>query len=221
MEKVKVRLASYTPDYKELLMLACSKPYGKDVTMKGVQRIIESGHLSVLEHCSASFEVDCSVRVLGQLTRHRHLSFTVKSARGCTFDEVVFPQAIIDYVRERIENNWAYGESEDEISKAIADEKNMATRHVTECYRDAIEEGFAHQDAAYYLPQGVMTSMVVTGNLRAWYEYLPKRLCKRAMPEHRKVAEMIHAELKKAMPEVFDRDFMQCDNCKEHSCAFH
>lgn len=221
MDKVKVSLASYTPDYKELLMLACSKPYGKDVTMKGVQRIIESGHLSVLEHCYASFDVACSVRVLGQLTRHRHLSFTAKSARGSEFDEVVLPQAFIGYVRERIENNWAYGESEAEISKAMADEKNRVTRRVTEDYRSAIEEGFAHQDVAYFLPQGVLTSMVVTGNLRAWYEYLPKRLCKRAMPEHRKVAEMIHAELKKAMPEIFDRDFLNCDNCKEHSCAFH
>lgn len=218
MDKVKVRLASYTPDYKELLMLACSKPYGKDVTMKGVQRIIESGHLSVLEHCYASFEVDCSVRVLGQLTRHRHLSFTVKSARGSWFNDVVMPQAIEDYVVDLVVQ---YEDNEKKIAEAIADSKNNATRHVLEEYKNAIEDGFSHQDAAYYLPQGVLTSMVVTGNLRAWYEYLPKRLCKRAMPEHRKVAEMIHAELKKAMPEIFDRDFLNCDNCKEHSCAFH
>lgn len=214
MDKVKVSLASYTPDYKELLMLACSKPYGKDVTMKGVQRIIESGHLSVLEHCYASFDVACSVRVLGQLTRHRHLSFTVKSARGSEFDEMVFPSVAIDNSRELFE-------SEGEWLEALADYKQTVTRHLLEMYKDAIDDGYAHQDAAYCLPQGVLTSMVVTGNLRAWYEYLPKRLCKRAMPEHRKVAEMIHAELKKAMPEIFDRNFMSCENCKEHSCAFH
>lgn len=215
MDKVKVRLASYTPNYQDLLMLACSKPYGKDVTMKGVQRIIESGHLSVLEHCYASFEVDCSVRVLGQLTRHRHLSFTVKSARGSWFNEVVMPQGVEEYARERLE-----GQENAETKLAFI--KGLISGQLLEQYKGAIQkDGFSHQDAAYYLPQGVLTSMVVTGNLRAWYEYLPKRLCKRAMPEHRKVAEMIHAELKKAMPEIFDRDFLSCDNCKEHSCAFH
>ena len=214
MDKVKVKLVSFTPNYKELLMLACSKPYGKDVTMKGVKRIVESGHLSVLEHCYASFEVDCSVRVLGQLTRHRHLSFTVKSARGSEFDEVVFPQEIADRSRE-------FFDDEGEWSEAMEDFKRSVTRHLLEVYKDAIGDGLPHQDAAYALPQGVLTSMVVTGNLRAWYEYLPKRLCKRAMPEHRKVAEMIYAELKKAMPEIFDRDFMNCESCKEHSCEFH
>jgi thymidylate synthase (FAD) len=220
MDKVKVRLASVTPNYKELLMLACSKPYGNDVTMKGVQRIVDSGHLSVLEHCSASFEVECSVRVLGQLTRHRHLSFTVKSARGSEYDEMVLPQAIDEYGMEK--GRQAYpNESEETIKILVDDDKKTAIRHSMELYGLSIEDGVPYQDAAYFLPQGVLTSMVVTGNLRAWYEYLPKRLCKRAMPEHRKLAEMIHEELRKAVPEIFDRDFMPCEHCKEHSCEFH
>lgn len=77
-----VDLISMTPNYMALLECACKQPYGKDVTEKSIKKIIESGHLSVLEHCYASFLVTCSVRVLGQLTRHRHLSFTCKSARG-------------------------------------------------------------------------------------------------------------------------------------------
>lgn len=220
MDKVKVKLVSFTPNYKELLMLACSKPYGKDVTMKGVGRIIESGHLSVLEHCYASFETECSVRVLGQLTRHRHLSFTVKSARGSEFDEMVFTQAMLDRARKHAITEYKRI-GEEEIEKIIDDNKNTATQCAMELYQLFRKDDWPYQDAAYFLPQGVLTSMVVTGNLRAWYEYLPKRLCKRAMPEHRKVAEMIYAELKKAMPEIFDRDFMNCENCKEHSCEFH
>ena len=39
-----------------------------------------------------------------------------------------------------------------------------------------LDGGAAEQDAAYWLPQGAMTDIVVTGNFRAWYEYLPKRL---------------------------------------------
>lgn len=220
MDKVKVKLVSFTPNYKDLLMLACSKPYGKDVTMKGVGRIIESGHLSVLEHCSASFELDESTRVLGQFTRHRHKSFTVKSARGSRFDQMVIPQRIEDRIRDVIRAVSPHL-TDEQVEFAVQKEKERMSRRAMQMYNDFLNEGIPHEDAAYFLPQGALTSKIVTGNLRAWYEYLPKRLCKRAMPEHRKVAEMIYAELKKAMPEIFDRNFMNCENCKEHSCEFH
>ena len=188
-------LVSVTPNYMELLKLACSKPYGNDVSDKGIQHIINSGHLSVLEHCYASFEVECSVRVLGQLTRHRHLSFTCKSARGSKFDVLELPHG--DFA----------------VFKDLSGVAMIP-------YQKALEEGVPEQDAAYLLPQGVRTSIVVTGNFRAWFEYMPKRLCRRAMPEHRELAEQIHKELAKAVPEVFDRGFMNCLNCNERSCEF-
>lgn len=190
-----VDLISITPNYMALLECACKQPYGKDVTEKSIKKIIESGHLSVLEHCYASFLVKCSVRVLGQLTRHRHLSFTVKSARGSQFDTFVNP-----FTFERVPL--------DDTSAGID-------------YVDAIVfENAKEEQAAYYLPQGVETSMVVTGNFRAWYEYIPKRTCKRAMPEHRKLAELIQERLADAAPEIFDKNFMNCKKCTERSCDF-
>lgn len=190
-----VELISITPNHMKLLKTACSQPYGKDVTDVGVGNIIKSGHLSILEHCYASFLVKCSVRVLGQLTRHRHLSFTVKSARGSHFDTFVDP---FDLERVPLDN----------------------TSTGTDYVRAMVFENAKEEQAAYFLPQGVETSMVVTGNFRAWYEYLPKRLCRRAMPEHRELAELIHQELAKAAPEIFDRNFMGCSDCKEQSCSF-
>lgn len=191
------RLVSITSNYMELLKLACSKPYGKNVTEKGIQRIIESGHLSVLEHCYASFEVECSVRVLGQLTRHRHLSFTVKSARGSTFDTLVMPY------------------EDGELVEIPADISSSFRG-----YLGWLSSGVSEEDAAYLMPQGAKTSMVVTGNFRAWYEYLPKRFCNRAMPEHRALAEAILKELTAAAPEIFKNVHKNCDVCKERSCDF-
>ncbi len=191
-----VKLVSITPNYKELLLLACSKPYGKDVSLKGLKHIIEAGHLSVLEHCYASFEVKCSVRVLGQLTRHRHLSFTCQSARGKEFDTFVYP-----------------------------DEKHntspLSQSKAGDLYRHILWMGTRLEDAAYYLPQGIQTNIVVTGNFRAWFEYLPKRMCKRAMPEHQELAKAIYEVLLKEAPEVFEHCKMNCANCKERSCEFH
>lgn len=192
---VSAKLISITPNYMDVLKTACSQPYGKDVTEQSIKKIIESGHLSVLEHCYASFLVTCSVRVLGQLTRHRHLSFTCKSARGSRFDTLVNP-----YTLGRVP---------------------LSTFNVGCTYIDALkDEDTKEEQAAYFLPQGVETSLVVTGNFRAWYEYMPKRLCKRAMPEHRKLAEAIQKCLADAAPEVFDRNFMNCAHCTERSCDF-
>lgn len=193
------KLISITPNVEELLKAVCSKPYGKNCSMRVIQEhIISSGHLSVLEHCYASFEVECSVAVLGQLTRHRHLSFTCQSARGCEFDEMIMP----DSFKEN-------GEDLLNFETAMSN------------YQEALEEGYSPEDARYLLPQGVKTHIVVTGNFRSWFEYFPKRLCKRAMPEHRKVAQAILEELKKACPVIFDRNFMNCGvNCKEKGCEF-
>ncbi len=67
------------------------------------------------------------------------------------------------------------------VPKEVVD--SMIDKHpMLHAYKECIADGLAEQDAAYFLPQGVETSLVVTGNFRAWYEYLPKRLCKRAMP---------------------------------------
>lgn len=203
----KAELISITPDYMELLKTACSQPYGKDVTDKSIKKIVESGHLSVLEHCYASFLVTCSVRVLGQITRHRHLSFTCKSARGSLFDTFIIPDGFYDYAKK-------HGAPK-EVVDVLKDNYSMLN-----AYKEHIDDGLSEQDAAYFLPQGVETSMVVTGNFRAWYEYLPKRLCRRAMPEHRELAELINQELAKAAPEIFDRTFLNCSNCIESSCEF-
>lgn len=193
------KIISLTPNYMELLKAACSKPYGNDVSGKGIQSIINSGHLSILEHCYASFEIECSVRVLGQLTRHRHLSFTCKSARGSRFDTMETPH--FDF-------------------KTDAALYRYLSTKVLEPYNLALDKGMKEEAAAYLLPQGVRTSIVVTGNFRAWFEYLPKRLCRRAMPEHRELAGKIHQALAEAVPEIFDRNFMNCANCTERSCEF-
>lgn len=187
-----VELLSITPNATDLIKTACSMPYGKDISDKVLQGIITSGHTSVLEHAVASFHVKCSVRVLGQITRHRFLSFTVASARAREFDTFINPGTLDSY------KNSTYLEE----------------------YQDSLNLGMSHEDAAYWLPQGVETEFVVTGNFREWLHYLGLRMCKRAMPEHRKVAEEIYKVLKEQCPTVFGKSPLRCANCPERSCSF-
>lgn len=190
---VKAEIVSITPNYMYLLKKAVGQCYQKGVGDKTIEAIIKSGHLSVLEHCHVSFKVTCSISVLLQLTRHRHLSFTVQSSRGSELSTI--HSTGIEFLDDLIAG-------------------------VMEDYKYCMNECNKKEDAAYLLPKAAEYNLVVTGSFRSWFEYLPKRLCKRAQPEHRELALQMQKELAKAAPEIFDRDFMNCDTCKERSCYF-
>ena len=190
----KVKLIASTPEPLSVIKTAISQCYQKEATDATVKHILKAGHLSVLEHASASFHVTCSLTVLLQMTRHRHLSFTVESSRG---------SALCGMERKDIERIDNYNQ------------KTMAF------YNELVYGGIRHEDAAYVLPKAALYRFVVTGNFRAWYEYLPKRLCKRASKEHRKLAQLLHNELCLLCPEIFCHVQANCAMCNERSCDFY
>lgn len=190
----KVKLIASTPEPLSVIKTAISQCYQKEATDATVKHILKAGHLSVLEHASASFHVTCSLTVLLQMTRHRHLSFTVESSRGST---------LCGMERRDIERIDRYNQ------------QTMAF------YNELIYGGIRPEDAAYVLPKAVLYRFVVTGNFRAWYEYLPKRLCKRASKEHRKLAQLLHNELCLLCPEIFCHVQANCAMCNERRCDYH
>lgn len=194
-----VKLVSYSKDYMDLICGALEKCYGKRPVTP--EKAIQAGHLSVLEHAYASFDINYSLAVLGQQTRHRHLGFTVKSSRGSHMPPKY-------YIPNEIKASIFLNEFMDLAGKCF------------DLYNRMVQDGINKQHAAYILPKGTLTELRVTGNLRAWFEYLPKRLCHRALPEHREIAEQIHTQLTLAMPEIFNREMMNCANCRERSCEF-
>lgn len=56
--------------------------YGAKCSINSLVKAVSAGHLSLLEHANATFELECSQKCLAQITRHRHFSFTVESTRG-------------------------------------------------------------------------------------------------------------------------------------------
>ena len=129
---MKVKLVSYSQDYLENILGAMGMCYGKTCGTKALQKSIEAGHLSLLEHSMATFEIECSLGVLGQITRHRHLSFTVKSSRGAEFDEAIIPEEIKKNKNNEETYTWF-------IDKAI------------NTYGKLIDSGVPLEDAAYLL----------------------------------------------------------------------
>jgi thymidylate synthase (FAD) len=61
----------------------------------------------------------------------------------------------------------------------------------------------AREAARYYLPSGMETKFVVTGNLRAWRDVLKKRDSEHADAEMQLFAKEVKRQLLQEYPDVF------------------
>ena len=174
--------------------------------------LFEQGHFSILEHASATFYLTgVSRALLAEITRHRHLSFSVLSQRFVDEEDanIVVPPA----VRSAKEINEAYYDEElgGGVIGATENLKVMADLAIA-TYAGLVEElqeteGLprkqAREAARAVLPNMVETRIVVTGNLRAWHEVIERRTAPDADAEFQQVAGLIRDELKKLAPVIF------------------
>ena len=189
-----VQLIDITPNAMEKLALVASVCYQSRPSERVVKKILELGHWSVFEHCYATFKIDMSVAVLLQITRHRHLSFTVQSSRAT-------------------ELTGFYKPDDERVLDAI--DETMTRYHIR------MNSGnYEHDELIYMLPKAAMYKVYVTGNFRAWMEYLPKRMCQRALPEHRAIANKISRILTAEYPDIFEKIGPNCKRCNEKRCEY-
>lgn len=176
--------------------------YGSKCSINSLVKAVSAGHLSLLEHANATFELECSQKCLAQITRHRHFSFTVESTRG-----------------KDITDNGYYDVSDgDERLNALLKEYWELT---TKTYGLMLQHGKSKEHAAYVLPLMANVKFYISRNLRVWFEYLQKRLCNRASDEHKELALEIYKRLHVLYPSIFNSEVMGlCCGCKENSCDF-
>lgn len=178
---------------------AWNRPNPKTASNEGyLQNILNQEHYSVLEHGSATFVLNkVSTGFLGRLTRHRHLSFSVLSNRFVN--------------RVGAELAPAPGLYPDGTKGEEAGLAEAVLVHALEAYEEIVERltdrGYtrkqAREAARAVLPQGIETSIVVTGNMRAWRDVLKKRNTPYADAEDQEIAKLILLELKKIAPNSF------------------
>ena len=176
--------------------------YGAKCSVNSLVKAVSAGHLSLLEHANATFELECSQKCLAQITRHRHFSFTVESTRG----------------KDITENGYYdISEGNESINQLLRDNWKFALQ----TYNYLLSCGKSKEHAAYVLPLMTNVKFYITGNLRAWFEYLQKRLCNRASDEHKELALEIYKRLHVMYPSIFNSTVMGlCEGCKESSCDF-
>ena len=157
--------------------------------------LFEQGHFSILEHASATFYLTgVSRALLAEITRHRHLSFSVLSQRFVDESEanIVIPPA----ARGSEKLMW-------EFENAAAGARHSYRELVEALLDSGLPRKQAREAARAVLPNMIETRIVVTGNLRAWHEVITRRTAPDADAEFQQVAGMIRDELKKIAPEVF------------------
>jgi len=146
------------------------------------RRLIRLGHLSVLEHASATFFIVCNRGISHEIVRHRMASYTQESTRYIKYDDL----QIIDFppnpqFRERLER---------------------VGRFLEENYKEGLTETTA-QYAREILPLATVTRLYMTANFRAWREIIGKRVDKAAHPQIQEIFKQILNQLIQAAPSCF------------------
>ena len=142
-----------------------------------VQRLIEQGHMSPLEHVSFSIEFLTDRGVLLELTRHRICSFSVQSTRYVAQkEEVTFCRPVF----------WEKGSAKMKLW-----ESNM--QMVENMYHSMLESGMKPEEARTVLPNSLATRGVMTCNYRQLLHMLSLRCSTAAHPQIRALFHELRA----------------------------
>lgn len=193
--------ATAAEELSEFAGRGCYESYSKPnpATEKNrdyIRNIIDQGHESVLEHGSVSFYLSGVSRALThELVRHRHFSFSQLSQRFVNEDEaaMVIPPAL---------------EGNGPAIATLGYTFNEALESYKELVQTLQDQGLprkqAREAARAVLPNCTETKLVISGNHRAWREFLKKRLDPAADAEIRRLAEMIRDHLKEVAPSMYE-----------------
>lgn len=154
----------------------------------------EQGHWSISEHATATlYFTGVSRAFLTELTRHRHLSFSVESQRFINAGDanIVLPPAVL-YSDEETQDRFIW--SAIESIKGYEDTQ-IAFRKLPKKQRNEAARGL--------LPNCVETRMVVSGNLRAWHEVIQRRTQPDADAEMQQIMRLANQQLHTVSPIIF------------------
>lgn len=164
-------------------------------------------HTSPFEHSAFSVAISCALPIRSQIMRHRTFSYNEVSRRY-TSEKIEFFD--VDSFKKQAHENLQCSTQED------IDNPQYATQIVHEAYDFAYEQyvrllelGVSREKARFVLPQGIMTSFWMTGNLLNWMKFLSLRLDPHAQEECREIAIACRDLLQQHFPktiEVFEAE---------------
>lgn len=228
--QLKVKLIAHTPEPEKLVAAAaklCYSQAGADEIMedltpenvdKFLNRLMDMGHASPIEHASFSFAIEGVSRALThQLVRHRMASYSQKSQRYVTegqFSYIVppeiaaVPEAKETFIQAMEQAQAAYDSLAEKLiaghKKELMDAGMEEKRAASAAEKQGIE------DARYVLPNACETKIVATMNVRELLHFFNQRCCNRAQWEIRRCAVEMLRECRKVAPVLFKHAGPRC-----------
>lgn len=155
-----------------------------------LNHIINVGHTSLFNHASVSFYATGLSRSLThELVRHRFLVFSQRSQRFVDESEANFVcPPLLDEV------------DHDDL-RAVLERALLASRKAYSLIADAlvergVERKKARETARAALPEATETRLVVSGNIRAWRDFITLRIAAGADAEIQRFAAMVLSEIR-------------------------
>ena len=180
-----------------------SKPVPATATNAGyLDHILQVGHLSVLEHSTATFYITgISRSVTHELIRHRHFSFSQLSQRYLPpgGPEVIEPEIIAADPALHEIFTAAVANSASAYAQLLAALEERAASAPD----GTLARKQARQAARGVLANATSTASVVTGNYRAWRHFIGMRATEAADVDIRGLAVDVLVELQALAPNVF------------------
>ncbi len=225
---LKVLLLKHTADPEETVAMAAKLCYSpSDIELlkvkiatrdqkKFVEKLMEMGHMSPIEHASFVFAVEGISRACShQLVRHRLASFSQQSQRYVSeeagFDYVVPPSI----------------EKDPELKGYFEEAMEMAQKTYNHIVKKLNSKGLkgeeANQDARFVLPNACETKIMITMNARELIHFFSQRCCHRAQWEIRALATEMLKLVKPVAPTIFKKAGPECIKGKcpegEYNCG--
>lgn len=196
---------------EDVLVTSDIIPFNLEKRIKLLKHVLDSQHLSVLEHCNITFLVSGVSRALThQLVRHRHCSYSQQSQRYVEFKDGVF-----EYVTPKSIEKYS----------DILVEYETHMRQISQLYTKMTEAGIPAEDARMILPNACCSNITVTMNLRELMHICNERLCTCAQDEIRamvrEMAKLVSKELPFMKPYLVPKceNLGYCNESPKRSCG--
>lgn len=169
-----VELLAITPDPAQLIERCgriCYKSAKKEVTdetaAEFIKMLVARGHMSVLEHPSATFRIVCDRGITHQIVRHRLASYSQESTRWCNYGKRKFGGSISVIAPSGIREENPDGDWE---------AWRVGVEAAERAYFALLETGHRPRIARSVLPTCLKTEIAMTCNFREWCHFLALRL---------------------------------------------
>jgi thymidylate synthase (FAD) len=173
---------------------------------KLIDRVVSSGHLSVIEHVNFTFCISGVSRSLThQLVRHRIASYSQQSQRYTgrgDSNEKSCSYVIPPTIRKK---------------EGMKEKYQKMMIEIEDFYDYLVDNGIPPEDARYVLPNAYSSNIVVTMNCRSLFNFFQLRCCYLAQWEIRHLAWKMLSICNNELPEVFKHTGPNCrvSECKE------